>query len=184
MSKVGVVPITVEPAVNVEIDGNRVIVRGKEGQLEITFPKLLTVEKKDNQIFVKRSTNANLAKASHGLFRSILFNAVVGVDKPWEKTLEVVGTGFKVKLQGEDLNFDVGYSHSVVFKKTPGITFQVVGNNRVVVRGADKHLVGQTAHKITLIKKPDPYKGKGIRYLGQYIKLKPGKKAKTVGGAK
>lgn len=110
-------------------------------------------------------------------------NAIVGVEKPWQKRLEVVGTGFNVKVQGNDIVFKVGYSHPVVFKSVSGVTLQVEGNNKVIISGADKQLVGQVAFQIKCIRKPDVYKGKGIRYEGEVLRIKPGKKAKAAGAA-
>ncbi len=105
------------------------------------------------------------------------------MEKPWQKRLEVVGTGYNVKLQGEDLVFKLGYSHPVVFKKVTGIKFQVEGNNKVIIEGVDKQLVGQIAYQIKMLKKPDVYKGKGIRYEGEKLRIKPGKKAKAAGSS-
>src|SRR3989344_5586731 len=122
-------------------------------------------------------------KALHGLYRTLISNAMQGVVTPWQKRLEIVGTGYNAKMQGEDLALKVGYSHPIVFKKVTGIKFQVDGNNIIIISGVDKQLVGQVAHQIKTNKKPDPYKGKGIRYEGERLKLKPGKKAKTAGAA-
>jgi large subunit ribosomal protein L6 len=154
-------------------------VKGPTGEITVELPEELTLVREGETLTVKRNNEKNDTKALHGLFRSILSNAVNGVSKSWEKRLEVVGTGFNVKLQGEDLVFKVGYSHSVTFKKVAGVKFQVEGNNKVIVAGADKQLVGQVAYQIKLIRKPDVYKGKGIRYEGERIKIKAGKKAKT-----
>jgi large subunit ribosomal protein L6 len=109
----------------------------------------------------------------------LVYNAVVGVEKQWTKALEVVGTGYNVKQQGEDVVFKVGYSHPVTFKKQEGVSYKVEGNNKVVVSGIDKQLVGQVAYQMKLVRKPDAYKAKGVRYEGEVIKTKPGKKAKA-----
>jgi large subunit ribosomal protein L6 len=135
----------------------------------------------NNELIIKRSNEEKKTKSLHGLYRQLVYNGVSGVEKLWEKRLEVVGTGYNVKLQGEDLVFKLGYSHPVVFKKTPGVSYQVDGNTKVIVSGVDKQLVGQIAHKIILLKKPDVYKGKGIRYEGEKLRIKPGKKAKAAG---
>lgn len=184
MSKIGEMPISIE-SVEIRIDDNQVEVKGSEGVLTLTLSKEISVEKKDQLLILKRLSKEKKAKALHGLYRALIQNAVLGVSKPWEKRLEVVGTGYKVKLQGEDLVFEVGFSHPVIFKSVPGIKFSVEGNNKLAVKGCNKQIVGQVAQKIREIKDPDPYKGKGLRYEGEKIKLKPGKKAKTVGvGAK
>jgi large subunit ribosomal protein L6 len=182
MSKIGEKSIPVESGTQVTLADAKVIVVGNGGTLEVALPKTITVEQADGSLFIKRVNDSKDNKALHGLIRSLIQNAVIGVSKAWEKKLEVVGTGFKVKMQGADLLFDIGYSHSVTFKKVDGITFIVDGTNKVTVSGIDKQLVGQVAHQIKTIRKPDPYKGKGIRYAGEVIKLKAGKKAKTAGG--
>ncbi len=184
MSKIGNKLITIGESTEINITDGVVDVKGKEGTLSIPFPESITVSKTDNTLAVSRISEDRHIKALHGLVRSLLQNAITGVTTPWEKNLEVVGTGYRVKMQGEDLIFDVGLSHQVVFKKVDGVSYRVEGTNKITIKGIDKQLVGQTAHKIKIIKKPDPYKGKGLRYQGEYIKLKPGKKAKTVGAAK
>ena len=179
MSKIGEKPIIVSTAVNLKIEDNKVIVKGPQGEMSFVVPKELTLIRKENNLIFKRKNNEKKIRSIHGLYRQIISNAVSGVEKSWEKKLEVVGTGFTVKLQGEDLVFKVGYSHPVVFKKQPGIKYQVEGNNNVTVAGHDKQLVGQVAYQIKMIKKPDVYKGKGIRYLGEKLRIKPGKKVKV-----
>lgn len=178
MSKIGQKPVQVGSA-QVNITEGQVTVKGTKGTISIEIPRGITVAKEDTDLVVKREKETKPLKSMHGLIRSLIFNAVTGVEKPWQKRMEIVGTGFNVKLQGQDLVFKVGYSHPVVFKKVEGITYQVEGNNKVVVSGSDKQLVGQIAHQIKLIRQPDAYKGKGIRYEGEHIRIKPGKKAKT-----
>ncbi len=180
MSRIGNMPIVIPEEVQVEINNGQLIVKGGKGELKFTLPKELVSEKKDKTLLIKRKKKDKKSKSFHGLYRSLINNAVIGVDKPWEKRLEIVGTGYNVQLQGENLQFKVGYSHKIVFKKVDGVNFKVDGGNKVVVSGVDKQLVGQVAYQIKKIRKPDPYKGKGIRYQGEKIKLKPGKKAKTV----
>lgn len=179
MSKIGEKSISIPSSVQIEIKDKTVSVKGKAGELAITIPKGLLIEREGDLIKIKRESEQKSLKALHGLYRSLVLNAVVGVEVPWVKKLEVVGTGFNLKLQGEDLVFKVGYSHPVVFKKIDGVKYLVEGNNKVTVSGIDKQLVGQTAYKIKQIRKPDVYKGKGVRYEGEKIRLKPGKKAKT-----
>lgn len=178
MSLIGNQPISVPSSVQVTLTGDVCTVKGGQGELVIAIPNDISVEMQDQKILVTRKNDERKLKALHGLIRSLLNNAVIGVEKPWEKKLEVVGTGYKVKPQGQDIVLQVGYSHPVNFKKVDGVTFAVQGNN-IVVSGPDKQLVGEVANKIKSIKKPDAYKGKGIRYAGEVIKLKPGKKAKT-----
>lgn len=179
MSKIGEKVIPVPAAAQVTIDGQHIIVKGSKGEIKLTVPEILTVEKDGQIVTVKRKSNDKQSKEFHGLYRSILANAIAGVETAWTKRLEIVGTGYNVKLQGQDLVFKVGYSHPIVFKSIAGITYQVEGNNKVVVSGADRQLVGQVAYQMKILKKPDAYKGKGIRYEGERVRIKPGKKAKT-----
>lgn len=179
MSKIGEKPVIISTAVNLKIEDNKVTIKGPQGEISLVVPKELTLIKEENNLVLKRKNNEKKTKSIHGLYRQLISNAVSGVEKSWEKKLEVVGTGFTVKSQGEDLVFKVGYSHPVVFKKQPGIKYQVEGNNKITVAGIDKQLVGQVAYQIKIIKKPDVYKGKGIRYLGEKLRIKPGKKVKA-----
>jgi len=183
MSKIGSKQIAVPAGVTVTINNQEVIVKGKEGELKFQLPTELKIEQKDNNLLITRQGDFKKAKSLHGLYRQLVFNAVTGVEKPWEKRLEVVGTGFNVKLQGEDLIFKIGYSHPVIFKKVAGVKFKVEGNNKAVIQGADKQLVGEIAYQIKIIKKPDVYKGKGIKYEGEKLRIKAGKKAKAAGAA-
>ncbi|MDO8741854.1 MAG: 50S ribosomal protein L6 [Candidatus Roizmanbacteria bacterium] len=183
MSKIGEKPVALSLAVDLKIEGNNITIKGPQGEMSFVVPKELTLIREDNNLIFKRKNNEKKIRSIHGLYRQLISNAVSGVEKVWEKKLEVVGTGFTVKLQGEDLAFKVGYSHQVVFKKQPGIKYQVEGNNKVTVTGFDKQLVGQVAYQIKMIRKPDVYKGKGIRYLGEKLRIKPGKKAKAAGAA-
>ena len=182
MSKIGELPIEVKQGIELQIKNNEVFVSGTHGKMTVKIPKNIEIDRQDNMIYVKRKRNNSKTKALHGLIRTLINNAVVGVASPWKKTLEVIGTGYRAKMQGEDIIFEVGYSHPVLFKKKEGIALTVEGKNKVIVSGVDRHLVGEIAKQIKLIKKPDPYKGKGIRYEGEYIKLKPGKKAKGATG--
>jgi len=183
MSKIGTKPVEVPESVNVKVEGSTVIAKGKEGELKVMLPKFLEVTREGNILKLICRGQDKKALSQYGLFRQLIFNAVIGVNTPWKKKLEIVGTGYNCKLQGEDLVLKLGYSHPVVFKKIPGVKFQVEGNNKIIVIGADKQLVGQVAYLIKLSKKPDSYKGKGVRYLGEKIKLKPSKKVKATGAA-
>lgn len=181
MSKIGEKPVIISTAVTLKIEDNKVTIKGPQGEMSLIVPKELTLIRQENNLVLKRKNNEKKIRSIHGLYRQLISNAVSGVEKVWEKKLEVVGTGYSVKLQSENLVFKVGYSHQVVFKKQPGIKYQVEGNNKVTVAGHDKQLVGQVAYQIKMIRKPDVYKGKGIRYLGEKLRIKPGKKAKAAG---
>lgn len=182
MSKIGSKPIVSPDTVTVNIDDQTIFVKGKEGELKIEIPKQLKMVKEGEKIVLTALKENKKVRSWHGLFRQLIANAIVGVETPWTKKLEIVGTGYNVKPQGEDLVFKLGYSHPVVFKKPAGVKFQVDGNNKLTVLGVDKQLVGEIACRIKMIKKPDSYKGKGIRYLGESIKLKPSKKVKATTG--
>ncbi len=179
MSKIGNVPIQVPATVQIKINRDAISVKGREGELNFTVPKVLRLSQEGDKIIIKATDEEKKTKSVHGLFRQLIFNAITGVEAPWRKKLEVVGTGFNVKLQGEDLLFKIGYSHTVIFKKKPSIRYQIEGNNKIIVLGRDKQLVGQVAFQIKMLKPPDVYKGKGIRYEGEIIKLKQGKKVKA-----
>lgn len=184
MSKIGNSPITVPPGTEIVITSDTFTASAKEGSLTLSVPYIIKPVLTGDVLKIEVNKNSKNSSAMHGLYRSLINNAVVGVNKKWEKDLEIVGTGYRVKLQGQDLFIEVGYSHPVIFKKPDEITFIVEGTNKIKICGINKELVGQVAHKIKIIRKPDPYKGKGIRYAGEYIKLKLGKKAKAVGGGK
>lgn len=183
MSKIGQKQIEVSSAVTAEVTQNKIHIKGPLGQVSIELPNGLEATKKENVISIKRLKEDKKTKSLHGLYRQLIYNAVTGAEKAWEKRLEVVGTGYNVKMQGEDLIFKLGYSHPSLFKKVPGISYKVEGNNKVVVSGSDKQLVGQVSYQIKSLRKPDAYKGKGIRYEGEILRIKPGKKAKAAGGA-
>lgn len=183
MSKIGEKTIEIPQGVALEVKDGRIHVKGQGGELSYALPKGITVVVEGTSAQVKRASNDKRTRALHGLIRSLVANAASGIIKPWEKTLEIVGTGFNVKAQGEELVLKLGYSHPVVVKKTEGIAFAVGGNNKITVKGIDKQLVGQVAYQIRSLKKPDVYKGKGIKYEGERLRIKPGKKAKTAGAA-
>ena len=183
MSKIGEMPITIPAEVQVEKTGDSCVVKGKEGELKIVVPNNLKVEIEGQTLMVKAQRDDKKTKAMHGLYRSLIANAISGVQKPWEKRLEIVGTGFSVQLQGEKLVLKVGYSHQVDFLQVPGVKFQIEDNNKIIVSGIDKQLVGQVAQRIKSIRKPDVYKGKGIKYEGEKLRIKPGKKTGATEGA-
>jgi len=179
MSKIGFKPIAINDEVKVAISDNIVVLSTTNGKFNIELPKTLSAEIKEKEIFINRKKEYKKVKSLHGLYRSLIQNALSGLITPWEKKLEVSGTGYSVKLIGEDLEIKVGFSHPVIFKKIEGITFKVEGNKIIVVSGSDKQKVGEIANKIKSIKIPDIYKGKGIKYVGEILRIKPGKKAKT-----
>ena len=182
MSKIGEKQIVVPQGITVNIDKKKVTIKGSHCEMMVELPEKLAVELKDSNLLVKRSDDQKKSKSVHGLYRQLIENAINGVQKLWEKKLKVVGTGYTVKLDKEDLVFKIGFSHPVVFRKVNGIKYQVEGNNKVTVLGYDKQKVGEIAYQIKLLKKPDVYKGKGIQYEGEKLRIKPGKKAKTAGG--
>jgi len=179
MSKIGQKPVSIPTGVQVTINTLSVVVTGPKGTLTVAYPHFITVAQEGAELMVTRKTDAKRQKASHGLYRSIIANAVKGVTEGWSKRLEVVGTGYNGKIQGRDLNMKLGFSHPAIFKCPEGIQFAMEGNTIIIVSGIDKQKVGEVAQQIKILRKPDPYKGKGIRDEGQIIKLKPGKKAKT-----
>jgi len=181
MSKIGNKYIQVPSGVSVELKDNEVVVKGPIGEIVSKIPNGLKIIKEAEGIQIQ--SRHERFGAMHGFFRSILANAVQGVEKAWEKRLEIVGTGFNVKMQGQDIVLKVGFSHPVVVTKKEGIVFLVEGNTKIVVKGADKQYVGEVAREIKMIKKPDAYKGKGIRYEGEIVRIKPGKKVKAAGAA-
>lgn len=179
MSKIGYSPISVASSVQITIDGQVVTVKGSKGELSFELPHFLSIKLEDGALSIDRNGDGKRQRASHGLYRSLISNAVKGVEDMWSKRLEIVGTGYNGKMQGRDLNLKLGLSHPVIFKSPEGVQLTMEGNNIIIITGIDKQQVGEVAHQIKLLKKPDAYKGKGIRYEGEYIRLKPGKKAKT-----
>jgi len=181
MSKIGKQPVLILQGVTVAVDGQKIKISGPKGRGAITIPNKIKVVVEDNQVLVSRDSEDKKTKSNHGTTRNIINNLVNGVVKEWTKELEVVGTGFQVLLAGQNLDFKLGFSHPVVFDQVDGARFEV-DNNKIKVSGVNKELVGNVAAKIRSIKKPDAYKGKGIRYVGEVIKLKPGKAAKVGAG--
>ncbi|MBP6993800.1 50S ribosomal protein L6 [Candidatus Woesebacteria bacterium] len=179
MSKIGQKTITIEQGVTVQVDGKVVTVKGPKGVLSVELPRILSIQNENNVLTISRNNETKRAKSFHGTFRSLIANAVHGVTRGWEKRIEVVGTGFGVTIKNGDAVFKVGYSHQVVFPKVEGLTYAVDGPTILVISGIDKQRVGEIAYLARIIKRPDPYKGKGVRYVGEVIKLRPGKKTKT-----
>lgn len=183
MSKIGIKPIEVSQELTININDRLINIKGPFGELSYNLPEVLTIEKQDNFLIVKRLKEDKKTKSLHGLYRQLIYNAVVGVKKPWEKSLKIVGTGYNAKLEGENLVLKLGYSHPVIFKKVAGIKYEVKDNTTIIVSGCDKQKVGEVAYQIKMLKKPDVYKGKGIQYVGEKLRIKPGKKAKAAGAA-
>ncbi|OLT04303.1 50S ribosomal protein L6 [Pseudonocardia sp. CNS-004] len=179
MSRIGKLPVTVPSGVDVTIDGRTVTVKGPKGTLSHTVVEPITLERGDDgEILVKRPDDERKSRAYHGLTRSLVNNLVVGVTSGYEKKLEIVGVGYRVALKGSNLEFALGFSHPVVVEPPAGITFAVESPTRFSVSGIDKQLVGETAANIRKIRKPEPYKGKGVRYAGENVRRKVGKTGK------
>lgn len=177
MSRIGRLPITIPSGVDVTIDGARVSVKGPKGQLEHSLPTPITATLEEGQVIVARPDDERESRSLHGLSRTLISNMVEGVTNGFSKQLEVVGTGYRVQAKGQDLEFALGYSHPVPVKCPEGIAFTVAGNT-VTVAGIDKQKVGETAANIRKLRRPDPYKGKGVRYAGEQIRRKAGKAGK------
>ena len=177
MSRIGKRPIEVPTGVAVAISPGRVQVNGPLGELDQQIPQRMHVEQEEGTITVTRPTERGEDRALHGLTRTLIANMVEGVTKGFEKRLEIQGVGYRAALRGTDLELNVGYSHSVVVKPRPGISFDVPIPTQVVVKGINKQIVGQTAAEIRQVRKPEPYKGKGIRYEGEFVRRKVGKRA-------
>jgi large subunit ribosomal protein L6 len=178
MSRIGRLPIAVPSGVDVAIEGQAVQVKGPKGSLALTIAEPIRVEREDDVIRVTRPDDAGPNKALHGLSRSLIANMVTGVTAGYSKTLEIVGVGYRVQAKGKNLEFALGFSHPVIVEPPEGITFRVEAPTRFVVEGIDKQLVGETAARIRKLRKPDPYKAKGVRYQGEHIRRKVGKAGK------
>jgi large subunit ribosomal protein L6 len=179
MSRIGKLPVPVPGGVDVAIDGATVTVKGPKGTLSHTVARPITVEKgNDGQILVQRPDDERESKALHGLSRTLVANMVTGVTEGYSKTLEIVGVGYRVMARGSDLEFALGFSHPVLVKPPEGISFNVEAPTRFSVLGIDKQQVGEVAANIRKLRKPEPYKGKGVRYAGENVKRKVGKTGK------
>ena len=178
MSRIGKQPITVPAGVDVTIDGSHVAVKGPRGSLERDLHPDMRVVLEDGVVRVERPSDERLHRSLHGLTRTLVSNMVEGVTNGFEKRLEIVGVGYRATLKDADLEMALGFSHPVEVPAPPGIEFEVPAPNRIVVRGIDKQLVGEVAANIRKKRKPEPYKGKGVRYEGEYVRKKAGKAAK------
>jgi large subunit ribosomal protein L6 len=180
MSRIGVKPVPVPAAVQMEIaEGNLVTVKGPKGELQQQLPGDIILDREDGQVVVKRPSEIRRHKALHGLTRTLLNNMVVGVTAGFKKDLEIAGVGYRAAKDGSVLVLQVGYSHVVRLDPPAGITYLVEGNNKVSVQGIDKQLVGEEAARVRSVRKPEPYKGKGIRYANERIRRKAGKAGKA-----
>jgi large subunit ribosomal protein L6 len=178
MSRIGKLPVQIPSGVDVAIEGQQVTVKGPKGTLSHTVVDPITVAREDGAIKVARPDDERDSKARHGLSRTLIANMVTGVTEGYSKTLEIVGTGYRVTAKGSDLEFALGFSHPVVVKAPEGINFRVEAPTRFAVEGIDKQKVGEVAANIRKLRKPDPYKGKGVRYQGEQVRRKAGKAGK------
>ena len=179
MSRIGRQPITIPTGVTVVVDNRIVTVTGPKGTLSLDIPFKINVEIKDDQVIISRVSEDKKIKACHGTTRAHLNNMIQGVQTPWKKELEIKGTGYKASVNGNKLKVLAGYIHPVELTAPAGIEFQVPEETKIVVTGIDRMVVGQVASNIRKIRPPEPYKGKGVRYANEFIKLKAGKKAKA-----
>jgi large subunit ribosomal protein L6 len=178
VSRIGKQPIPVPSGVEIKIDGSTVHVKGPKGELTQTFTDVLSIELEEGNIIVTRPDESRTARSLHGLTRTLISNMVVGVSTGFSKNLEIVGVGYRAAMKGSDIELQLGFSHPVVVVAEPGITFEVPAPTKITVRGIDKQRVGQVAADIRKWRKPEPYKGKGVRYEGEQVRRKLGKAAK------
>ena len=175
MSRIGVKPITIPAGVKVTVNGQDVAVEGKLGKLAYTLPANLAAGVDGSAVKVSRKEDADELKAMHGLARSLVKNMVVGVSEGYKKELQIVGVGYKATLAGTKLTLNLGYSHAIVYDVPAGLKLTVTDGVKILIEGADKQLVGEAAARIRKFKKPEPYKGKGVRYSDEHVVIKPGK---------
>jgi large subunit ribosomal protein L6 len=178
MSRIGRLPVPVPSGVDISIDGQTVSVKGPKGELQHVVARPITVASVEGTVEVKRPNDERQSRSLHGLTRTLINNMVLGVTEGYVKKLEIYGTGYRVAVKGRDLEFALGYSHSITVKAPEGISFIVENPTRFAVEGIDKQLVGEIAANIRKLRKPDPYKGKGVRYAGEQIRRKVGKAGK------
>ena len=180
MSRVGKQPIPVPSSVDVKVDGLKITVKGKHGELHREVHPDMSVALDNSEIVVTRPSDRPSHRALHGLTRSLLANMVIGVDTGFKKRLEMHGVGYRVQQMGKNIQLAVGFSHPVDVEAPKGITFEIEGNDKIIISGSDKELVGQIAAEIRHVRPPEPYKGKGIRYEGEHVRRKAGKAGKTM----
>lgn len=182
MSRIGKLPIIVPKDVTIRSENGSILVKGPKGELQVAMPGLVKLTQDGNTALLTRTGDERPERAIHGFIRAELNNAIIGVTKGWSKVLELSGVGYRASIQGQNLILVVGFSHPVSIVPPSGITF-TVEEGKVIVSGINKQVVGQVASSVRAVKKPEPYKGKGIKYLGERIRKKAGKSAKAVGGA-
>jgi large subunit ribosomal protein L6 len=182
MSRIGNQPIQIPQGATLEVSGGEVICRGPKGELRVRLPEHIGVKQEGAAVMVEAQTQDRRTRANHGAIRAELKNCLTGVTAGWSRTLELSGVGYRAALNGANLTMNIGFSHPVVVAPPAGVTFSVA-EGKIIVSGADKHAVGQVAANIRAVKKPEPYKGKGIKYEGEHIRKKAGKAAKAIGGA-
>ena len=178
MSRIGRLPIVVPSGVDVTVDGSNVTVKGPKGELALTVASPIEVKLEDGQLLVTRPDDERTSRSLHGLTRTLIANQIIGVTDGYSKGLEIVGTGYRVQAKGSSLEFALGFSHSITVDPPAGISFAVEGNNKLTVHGIDKQAVGEVAANIRKLRKPEPYKGKGVRYAGEVVRRKAGKSGK------
>ena len=178
MSRIGLQPITLPKGVDITINGQEVAVKGPKGSMTVNVPAPITIAVADGEVTASRPDESRESRSLHGLSRSLVNNAIVGVTEGYTIKMEIFGVGYRVQLKGKDLEFSLGYSHPILMKAPEGITFAVDGATKLSVSGIDKHMVGQVAANIRRLRKDDPYKGKGIRYDGEQVRRKVGKTGK------
>ncbi len=183
MSRIGAKPVKIPEGVTITVTENKITAVGPKGTLFLNFRPEVVVRVEGANVLVERRAETPKAKSLHGLTRTLVENLVMGVSAGWNKGLELVGVGYRAEAAGPTLVLNVGFSHQVKYPAPAGITFEVTDNTRINVRGVDKQLVGETAAQIRRIRPPEPYKGKGIRYIGEVVRKKAGKAAKAVGSA-
>ena len=178
MSRIGRMPVTVPASVTVTVDGQTVTVKGPKGELSHVVAEPIAVAVEDGSVAVTRPNDERLSRSLHGLTRTLINNMVLGVTEGFEKKMEIRGTGYRVMARGSNMEFALGYSHPITIEPPAGITFAVENQTRFAIQGIDKQLVGESAANIRKLRKPDPYKGKGVRYADEVIRLKAGKTGK------
>jgi len=178
MSRIGRLPIEIPSGVDVAVTGRDVTVKGPKGELKLTVANPIEVKVEEGTVLVTRPDDERESRSLHGLTRTLIANQIVGVTQGYTKGLEVVGTGYRVQAKGSSVEFALGYSHPITVDPPAGITFTVEGNNRLTVSGIDKQAVGEVAANIRKLRKPEPYKGKGVRYAGENVRRKAGKAGK------
>jgi large subunit ribosomal protein L6 len=178
MSRIGRLPIEIPAGVDVTVDGSAVKVKGPKGELSLNVASPIEVRIEDGSVLVTRPDDERASRSLHGLTRTLIANQILGVTQGYSKGLEIVGTGYRVAAKGNGVEFALGYSHPITVEPPAGITFAVEGNNRLTVSGIDKQAVGEVAANIRKLRKPEPYKGKGVRYAGEVVRRKSGKAGK------